>query len=111
MAGVSAVIGRDKDDWSLTPSNYDEIHPSCFNPAARIETMNVAGILAQANFPTFPRFCGQAFMEASDKDLALLCVQAWNDHILEEWCGEFPGRFLPLAMVPMWDAELAAKRA
>lgn len=111
VAGVSAVIGRDKDDWSLAPSNYDEIHPSCYDPAARIETMNVAGILAQANFPTFPRFCGQAFAEARDKDLALLCVQAWNDHIIDDWCGQFPGRFLPLAMVPMWDANLAAAEA
>lgn len=109
VAGVSAVIGRDKDDWSLAPVNYDSVHPSCYDPTARIETMNVAGILAQANFPTFPRFCGQVFMEAKDKELALLCVQAWNDHILEDWCGQYPGRFLPLAMIPMWDAELAAK--
>lgn len=111
VAGVSAVIGRDKDDWSLAPTNYDEIHPSCFDPAARIETMDSAGILAQANFPTFPRFCGQAFAEASDKELALLCVRAWNDHILEDWCGAHPGRFLPLAMVPMWDVNLAAEEA
>lgn len=34
VAGVSAVIGRDKADWSLAPSNYDEIQPSCFDPAA-----------------------------------------------------------------------------
>jgi predicted TIM-barrel fold metal-dependent hydrolase len=109
VAGVSAVIGREKDDWSLAPVRYEDVHPSCFDPAARIEIMDQAGILAQANFPTFPRFCGQAFAEAKDKDLALLCVQAWNDHILEDWCGAFPGRFLPLAMIPMWDARLAAQ--
>lgn len=111
VAGVSAVIGRDKDDWSLAPVSYDAVHPSCYDPAARIETMNIAGILAQANFPTFPRFCGQAFNEAKDKELALLCVRAWNDHILEDWCGAYPGRFLPLAMIPLWDANLAAAEA
>lgn len=111
VAGVSAVIGRDKDDWSLAPSNYDEIHPSCFDPKARIEAMDVAGILTQTNFPTFPRFCGQAFAEAKDKELALLCVQAWNDHLIEEWADAHPGRFLPLAMIPMWDPHLAVTEA
>ena len=108
---MSAVIGRDKDDWSLAPSNYYEIHPSCYDPKARLEAMDVAGILAQTNFPTFPRFCGQAFAEAQDKELALLCVQAWNDHILEEWADAHPGRFLPLAMIPMWDPHLAVTEA
>jgi predicted TIM-barrel fold metal-dependent hydrolase len=111
VPGVGAVIGKDKDDWSIAPANYDEIHPSCYDPVERVKTMNVAGILAETNFPTFPRFCGQAFMEAHDKELALLCVQAWNDHILEEWCGSAPGRFLPLAMIPMWDVHLAVVEA
>lgn len=111
VAGVSAVIGRDKDDWSLAPSNYDEIHPSCFDPKARLEAMDVAGILTQTIFPTFPRFCGQAFTEAKDKELSLLCIQAWNDHILEEWADAHPGRFLPLAMLPLWDPHLAVTEA
>ena len=30
-------------------------------------------------FPTVPRFCGQTFLEAHDKELALACVQVYND--------------------------------
>jgi predicted TIM-barrel fold metal-dependent hydrolase len=61
-------------------------------------------------FPnTLPRFCGQAFYERQDKDLALLCVQAYNDWMIDEWCaGAGRGRLIPLTMVPLWDAELAA---
>ena len=37
---------------------------------------------------TFPRFAGQMFLEAKDKDLALACVRAYNDWMIEEWCGD-----------------------
>ncbi len=42
-----------------------------------------------------PRFCGQTFLEADDKDLALACVKAYNDWMVEEWCGESGGRAHP----------------
>ena len=42
---------------------------------------------AQMCFPSFPRFCGQTFMEAPDMELADLCVKAYNDWMVEEWCG------------------------
>ena len=49
--------------------------------------MDRAGILASLCFPSFPRFCGQIFWEAKDKELALLCVRAYNDWMIDEWCG------------------------
>ena len=59
-------------------------------------------------FPNFPRFCGQTFLEASDRELALLCVRAYNDWMVEEWCGASDGRLVPLCLVPLWDPQLAA---
>ena len=58
---------------------------------------------ASLNFPSFPRFCGQLFWEAKDKELALLCVKAYNDWMIDEWCGTAPGRFIPLIIIPLWD--------
>jgi predicted TIM-barrel fold metal-dependent hydrolase len=55
------------------------------------------------------RFCGQEFAEADDKGLALRCVRAYNDWMVEEWCAAAPGRLIPLCLVPLWDAELAAE--
>ena len=43
-------------------------------------------------FPTFPRFCGQVFAERADQDLALACVRAYNDWMVEEWAGDSGGR-------------------
>jgi predicted TIM-barrel fold metal-dependent hydrolase len=60
-------------------------------------------------FPTFPRFCGQTFTEAtSDRALGLACVEAYNDWMVEEWCGDSGGRLIPLCLIPLWDADLAA---
>jgi predicted TIM-barrel fold metal-dependent hydrolase len=71
--------------------------------------MDEAGILASLNFPSIPRFCGQLFWEAKDKDLALLCVRAYNDWMIDEWCATAPGRYIPLTIIPLWDPQLAVE--
>jgi predicted TIM-barrel fold metal-dependent hydrolase len=35
-------------------------------------------------------------------------VEAYNDWMVEEWCGQSEGRLIPLCLIPLWDAELAA---
>jgi len=32
-------------------------------------------------------------------------LRAYNDWHIDEWCGKHPGRFIPLAIPPMWDPE------
>ena len=71
--------------------------------------MDRAGILASLCFPTLTRFCGQLFMEASDREFGFTCLQAYNDWMVEEWCGAAPGRYIPLMLIPMWDPQLAVK--
>jgi predicted TIM-barrel fold metal-dependent hydrolase len=39
----------------------------------------------------------------------LLCVQAWNDWLLDQWCPAAPDRFIPMTMIPLWDPEKAAE--
>ena len=35
-------------------------------------------------------------------------MHAYNDWMVEEWCGDSAGRLIPLCLVPLWDVELAA---
>jgi len=70
--------------------------------------MDLDGVWAQLVFPHFPRFAGHRFLAARDRELALRCVQAYNDFIVEEWCATAPDRFAALAILPLWDAGLAA---
>jgi predicted TIM-barrel fold metal-dependent hydrolase len=106
--GLGAVAGKTREEFSFEPITYDEMRPGCYDSVARLEDMNRAGVIASLCFPSFPRFCGQVFLEADDKELALLCVQAYNDWMIDEWCGRAPGRYIPLTLIPLWDATLAA---
>jgi predicted TIM-barrel fold metal-dependent hydrolase len=106
--GLGAVAGKTREEFSFEPITYDEMRPGCYDSVARLEDMDRAGVLASMCFPSFPRFCGQVFNEAEDRELALLCVQAYNDWMIEEWCGNAPGRYIPLTLVPLWDPTLAA---
>ncbi len=104
-----AAVGFDRDDMTMSPITYDEMRDGCYDPAARMADMDIGHVEASLCFPTFPRFCGQAFLEAtSDRDLGLACVQAYNDWMVEEWCGSSGGRLIPLIIIPLWDAEAAA---
>jgi len=47
-------------------------------------------------------------MEAEDKELSDLCVKAYNDWMVEEWCGDSGGRLIPLIIIQLWDPQLAA---
>jgi predicted TIM-barrel fold metal-dependent hydrolase len=107
--GLSAVAGKTKEEFSPEPVTYAEMRPGCYDSKARLDDMNQAGILASLCFPTLPRFCGQMFMEASDRDFGFTCLQAYNDWLIEEWCGADPGRYIPLMLIPMWDTALAVK--
>src|SRR4051794_10528637 len=103
--GLNAVAGKDRADYGLDPVSYDQMRPGCFDPKARIEDMDVDGVHAQLSFPTFPGFAGSTFFNAEDKDLAVACVSAWNDWMIDDWAGAMPGRQIPLALVPYWNID------
>ncbi|MGE0306903.1 MAG: amidohydrolase family protein [Acidimicrobiia bacterium] len=104
-----AAVGYSLDDMEMKVMTFDEMRPGCHDPAKRLEDMDVAGIDMSLCFPNlFVRFCGQRFLFAKDRDLALLCVRAYNDFIVDEWCSGSNGRLLPLGIIPLDDSKLAA---
>jgi predicted TIM-barrel fold metal-dependent hydrolase len=105
--GLNAVAGKRREEFSPEPITYDDMRPGCYEPAARVADMDRGNVLASLLFPSFPRYCGQVFNEAKDKELALHCVRAWNDFILEEFAAAYPGRFIPMMIIPLWDPAAA----
>ena len=103
-----AAVGFDRDDMTMSPMTYDEMRPGCYEPKARVDDMELNWVEASLSFPSFPRFCGQTFLESKDRELAEACVYAYNDWMVDEWCGDSGGRLIPLPIIPLWDAELAA---
>ncbi|HUZ09413.1 MAG TPA: amidohydrolase family protein [Acidimicrobiales bacterium] len=107
--GLGAVAGKDKKDYGLDPTSYDEMLPGCYDPAARVKDMDADGIWAQLPFPTFPGFAGSTLFAADDKELATACVAAYNDFMIDEWCAYSPERQIPLVLVPFWDVQAATR--
>ncbi|MFB8137107.1 amidohydrolase family protein [Streptomyces mirabilis] len=106
-AALNAVAGRPKEEYGLEPQALDEIRPGCYDANERVADMNAGGILAQMNFPSFPGFAARLFA-TEDADFSLALVRAYNDWHIDEWCGAHPGRFIPMAIPVIWDAELCA---
>jgi predicted TIM-barrel fold metal-dependent hydrolase len=106
--GLNAVVGRPPEEWGLEPDRLEDMRKGCWDVNARINDMNIAGVLGSMSFPSYAQFCGQRFFRSKDKDLGLAVLQAYNDWHVDEWCGTHPDRLMPLGIVPLWDPELMA---
>jgi predicted TIM-barrel fold metal-dependent hydrolase len=106
--GLNAVAGRPPEEYGIDPTSFDEIREGCFDIEKRILDMNANGVLGSLNFPSLPGFAGRLFAALEDKEAALTLAQAYNDWHIDEWCGTFPGRFIPLAVPTIWDPETLA---
>jgi predicted TIM-barrel fold metal-dependent hydrolase len=107
--GLNAVAGRPPEDYNMDVTSYDQIRRATYDIHERVRDMNVNGVLGSMCFPSFPQFCGQLFSRAQDKELGHVMLQAYNDWHVDEWCGSYPGRFIPLALPPIWDPQLMAQ--
>ncbi|HEY1737330.1 MAG TPA: amidohydrolase family protein [Acidimicrobiia bacterium] len=99
----------DKTVMTMTATTYDDMRTGCWDAKERKKDFEANWVDGSLPFPTFPRFCGQTFLEADDKQLALACVEAYNDWMVEEWCDPSIGINIPLMIMPLWDVDLAVK--
>jgi hypothetical protein len=108
LTRVMAAAGYSREEITISPITMEDMREGCWEQTARLADMDVNHVEASLCFPTFPRFCGQTFKEREDKVLADLCVKAYNDWMFDEWCAGTNGRLIPLPIIQLWDAELAA---
>ncbi len=108
LTRLSAAAGYPRDEVTVSPITMDDMRPGCHSQAPRLADMDVNHVEASLCFPSFPRFCGQTFYERKDRELGDLCVKAYNDWMLDEWCAGSGGRLIPLIIVQLWDPVAAA---
>ena len=108
---LHAPAGTPRNQQRNVPATYDDFRPGTHDQKARLEDMTTNHVEAAICFPNvFPRFAGQGFLERPDKDLSLQCLRIYNDWMIDEWAGgDGRGRLIPLTLVPLWSAELAAE--
>jgi uncharacterized protein len=101
--GASAVAGWPTNPIDFPP-RFEDCHPAAYQAAERLKYLDEAGIWAQVLYPNVGGFGGDRFLRIVDDKLKLLCVQAYNDFLLE-WCSVDPQRLLPILATPFWDVE------
>jgi predicted TIM-barrel fold metal-dependent hydrolase len=107
--GLNAVAGRPPEEYNVEPTRYDDIRTGCFDIHERVKDMDRNGVLGSMCFPSFVSFAGQLFSRSKDLDVGLTMLKAYNDWHIDEWCGTYPGRFIPLSVPPIWSPEEMAK--
>lgn len=103
--GLNAVASWPRTEWDNDPLEYAEMRPGCYDVHARVRDMDANGLLASMNFPTFPGFAGTHLMSAPDRTLTNAIVSAYNDWHVDEWAAAYPGRLVPLVILPSWDVD------
>src|SRR5271166_4661805 len=106
--GLNAVVGRPPEEYGIEPTSFAEMRAGCYDIHERVRDMNANGVLGSMCFPSMAGWNARTFAESRDKEVALVMLQAYNDWAIDEWCGAYPGRFIPLGIVPMWDVDAAA---
>jgi predicted TIM-barrel fold metal-dependent hydrolase len=101
--GLNAVAGKRPEEFGTEPLRYSDMLPGCYDPEARVIDMDLDGVQAALCFPSFPKFAGTVFLRGKDRELAGLCVRAFNDFMIDEWCAAAPERLIPIVMLPLWD--------
>jgi predicted TIM-barrel fold metal-dependent hydrolase len=75
-----------------------------FSAPERLKAMDLDGVDYSVFYPIVGGLAGETFGKLADPDLELVCVQAYNDWLVDEWASLSP-RFVPQCMVPIWPME------
>ncbi|MBA3056051.1 MAG: amidohydrolase [Sphingomonadales bacterium] len=107
--GLNAVVGRPREEYGCEPVAFNQMRAGVYDIDGRIDDMNVNGIMSSINFPSVVGFDGYRFMQYDDRKVGLRMLQAYNDWHIDEWCAKYPGRNIPVGLVPYWMPEEAAR--
>ncbi len=106
--GTTAAAGKPREMINFMPHRFEEMRPGCYDVGERVRDMNAGGQLGGLNFPNFVGFSGQVLNEGPDRTVNEVMIKAYNDWHIDEWCASAPGRFIPCAILPLFDVDLAA---
>lgn len=107
---ANGAVGRPISEWAVRACRFDEFRRGVWDPKARTNDMDLAGVWAQLCFGSLIwGFAGSRFSRMKDPDLGLACLEAYNDWMLEEWCGAAPERYISCQLPWLADASVAAQ--
>jgi predicted TIM-barrel fold metal-dependent hydrolase len=105
---VSTATGIAMAGWPEFPPNrpprIQDADPRTWRVEDRLKTMDETGIYAQVLYPNVAGFGSGQYLELKDRELMRLCVQAYNDWLVD-YASAAPKRLIPMMALPFWDME------
>jgi predicted TIM-barrel fold metal-dependent hydrolase len=96
--GVEAMAGRTESD-QVTGLRFADILPGNYDGAAHVADMDLDGVDVSVVYPAQSIF---TYVE-DDRGLAMACMQAYNDWILDDFQAADPKRLVGLPLIPVDD--------
>jgi predicted TIM-barrel fold metal-dependent hydrolase len=105
LSGVAAFALAGWRDYppSHPPTLHDAM-PAAVDAKARLAYLDEVGVYYQLLYPNILGFHSHVFLEEVDPALAVECVRAYNDWLVE-FCSADPRRLIPIMMLPFWDTD------
>ncbi len=105
--GVCTVHGV-MPDRTKPPLRWEDVPRMAYVPSERVKAMDEDGVDVQTFFGNTPGTSGNVFSDPKfDEQWRLEAIRAYNDLQIDEYADPYPGRFVPLAVVPLWDVNKA----
>ncbi len=110
--GMDVWVGREiRDETEIETGPWDKVYRGTYDPDERLNAMTRDGVYASVLYPNFSRaFVGMWLTDAGpqqaqklDSELALACIQAYNDHIAE-FCATDPPSGWSRSALCRWKA-------
>ena len=100
VANVSGAMA----DRNSRPQRWDEVPKIAYVPSERLKAMAQDGVDVHTFFGNVAGIAGNFLSNpAFDEEFRVEAIRAYNDYQVEEWAAPYPGRFITLANLPMWD--------
>lgn len=96
---------------TIPPRVWKDVPRIAYLPSERLKVMEQDGVDVHTFFGHFSRGATFSNPVFPDTDFRLDCIRAYNDFQFEAYADPCPGRFITLAILPLWDVEAAVAEA
>jgi predicted TIM-barrel fold metal-dependent hydrolase len=103
------ILRAEREAETGQAARLADIPTALREPAARLAAMDRDGVRTHVRFPQMIGFAGEQLLNLADTAQRAAACRAYNDYVAEVYHAAAPTRLLHVAVVPMDDAELAAK--
>jgi predicted TIM-barrel fold metal-dependent hydrolase len=100
LGATGAITGQNYQEYRASGIKFEELLPGNYQGADAIKDNEIDGVDAASIYPS-PAI--SSFYQMDNRELALACVRAYNDWLIDEFCAPDPDRLLSLPFVPVND--------